>query len=57
MGHISGVAEPFFSENQPNVMTFGFFALLAKYVAGVAYKYVTTTTLGLFQNPSICSPS
>ena len=39
MGHISGVAEPFFLKISQMWLIWVFFAVLAKYVAVVAYKY------------------
>jgi hypothetical protein len=48
MGHISGVAEPFFSENQPNVMNFGFFCPFGKICCWCALQ-ITTNSLGLFE--------
>jgi hypothetical protein len=48
MGHISGVAEPFFYKNQPNVMKFGFFCPFDKICCWCGLQ-ITTNTLGLFE--------
>ena len=48
MGHISGVAEPFFSENQPNVMNLGFFCRFGKICCCCGLQ-IPTNTLGLIE--------